>query len=173
MRVEPLIRALILLSLGSTLCEAQQTQQSVALTAVLRPSIQLSEQSIALSFRVTDAVCEEMSSSLDISWNVDRWTKQIQIIASFTDATSALSETRGHAIPASTVEARFKNSTWKTFPETRSGVESSSLLLDTINTLEFGRRAYRHTQLQFRVCGQRTECEGNLRGWVTLRAVMQ
>jgi hypothetical protein len=173
MRVEPLIKALILLSLGSTLCEAQQAQQSVAVTAVLRPSIQLSEQSIALNFRVTDAVCDETSSSLDISWNVDRWTKQIQIIASFTDATSALSDFRGHLIPASTVEARFENSTWKAFPETRSGVESSSLLLDTINTLEFGRRAYRHTQLQFRVCGQRTQREGNLRGGVNLRAVMR
>jgi len=151
---------------------AQQASSFVSLKAYLRPAVRLSDESVSFTFSPESADCREISLPFDISWNVDRFTKQIQVIAMFSNSQSALTDGQGHTIPASAVEARIGDSTWKTFPETRSHTAASGLLLTTINVLDFGRQAHQHTSLHFRLCqGQSALMQGEYHGRVELQAV--
>jgi len=153
---------------------AQQIRESVALRAHLAPTVRVSEESLALSFQLSGMSCGEISLPLDIAWNVDQFTTQFQIIASFSDSTAALKDSRGRSIAASAIEARFGGSPWKVFPETRAPVASSGLLLATIHISEVGRQAHKHIDLQFRLCGQQNELAvGNYRGRIDLRTIIR
>ena len=175
MRCRAILRVFATVMFGLiAFASAQQAHQSIALTAYLKPSVRLSDESVAVNFRVTEASCSEVSLPLEIAWNLDRLTRQVQIIASFSNSISALSDAREQAIPASAVEARIGESPWKRFPETRFRVASSGLLLTTINISESEHQAYRRTQLQFRLCGQRGEfAPGEYHGRIDLRTTMR
>ena len=153
---------------------AQQIHQSVALRAYLEPTVRVSGETLVLNFQLSGMNCGEITLPLDIAWNVDQFTTQFQIIASFSDSTAALKDSRGRSIAASAIEARFGGSPWKVFPETRAHVASSGLLLATIHISEVGRQAHKHIDLQFRLCGQQNELAvGNYRGRIDLRTIIR
>ena len=152
----------------------QRTSRSILLRAYLRPTVRLSENSVAVKFRLASGTCQDISVPFDISWNLDRFAQQIQLIASFENSGSALTEEQGHTIESSAIEARIADSTWKAFPGSRPHVSSAGILLSTINVSEFGRQGHQHTKLHFRLCAdQAVLFEGEYHGRVALHAIIR
>lgn len=152
----------------------QQVSRSLSLKAYLRPTVHLSDEFVPVDFRVADTTCQEVSLPFDISWNLDRFAKQIQVIASFSNSASALSDKQGHTIEASAVEVRIGDSSWKVFPEIRRHIVTSGLLLTTIDVADFGRQAHQHTKLQFRLCeAQILPPKGEYHGRVELHTILR
>lgn len=136
--------------------------------------MRLSNEVVSVDFRIADTTCQEISLPFDISWNLDRFAKQIQVIASFSNSASALSDEQGHTIEASAVEARMGDSAWKVFPETRPRIRTSGLLLTTIDVAEFGRLAHQHTKLQFRLCQEQLRpLQGEYHGRLELHTILR
>jgi hypothetical protein len=152
----------------------QKASRSISLRAYLRSTVHLSDDSIAIYFRVANGSCQDISLPFDISWNLDRFAQQIQLIASFDNSGAALSDRQGHTIDSSGVEARIGDSAWKTFPGIRTHVLPSGILLSTIDVSEFGRQAHQHTKLHFRLCGDQAPLsEGEYHGRVALHAIIR
>ncbi len=152
----------------------QRTSRSILLRAYLRPTVRLSENSVAVKFRLASGTCQDISVPFDISWNLDRFAQQIQLIASFENSGSALTDEQGHTIESSAIEARIADSTWKAFPGSRPHVSSAGILLSTINVSEFGRQGHQHTKLHFRLCAdQAVLFEGEYHGRVVLHAIIR
>jgi len=152
----------------------QRTSRSILLRAYLRPTVRLSENSVAVKFRLASGTCQDISVPFDISWNLDRFAQQIQLIASFENSGSALTDEQGHTIESSAIEARIADSIWKAFPGSRPHVSSAGILLSTINVSEFGRQGHQHTKLHFRLCAdQAVLFEGEYHGRVVLHAIIR
>lgn len=152
----------------------QKATRAISLRAYLRSTVRLSDDSVALDLRLANGASQGISLPFDISWSLDRFTKQIQLIASFDNSSSALSDEEGHTIESSAVEVRIGDSAWKTFPGIRPHVSSSGILLSTINVSEFGRQAHQHTKLHFRLCAdQASLSEGEYHGRVTVHAIIR
>jgi hypothetical protein len=168
-----ILAATLLAVLSSAL--AQDAKQSILLTAVLRPTIRLSDEMLFLYFRPDGAGCQWSSSTVGISWNVDRFTRQIQLIALFPSSDAAVEDTKGQKLPASIIEASFGNSPWKRFPETRPHAGSSGLLLASINVSETRRKADQNMEVQFRICAGQGGgfMAGPYHGHVKLHAVIR
>ena len=151
---------------------AQQSVGSISLTAILPSTVRLSDNWIPVSIRVGDDR-REISFPLEIQWNVGGLAKQIQIIAYFPDATSALGDRFGHTISASNLEIRSQNSDWKVFPEVRRTVASSGVLLMVIDVSE-ARQAGRRTQFKLCVHGDTKDfIPGEYYGRVQLRTAIR
>jgi len=152
----------------------QRASRSIFLRAYLRSTVRLSENSVAVKFRLASGTCQDISVPFDISWNLDRFAQQIQLIASFENSGSALTDEQGHTIESSAIEARIADSIWKAFPGSRPHVSSAGILLSTINISEFGRQGHQHTKLHFRLCAdQAVLFDGEYRGRVALQTIIR
>lgn len=175
MKLHLTITAAIAIVLGqATMVSGQRASQSISLNAHLASVVRLSQDSIPLDFLLTQGYCGTMSLPLNIAWNVDQFSTQIQLIASFSHSNAALTSSGGYQIPASAITIQIAGSSWKTFPESRQGVASSGLLLTTINTEQSGRQASRHFQLQVHVCKPQSDPPDlEYSGRVDLRAIIR
>src|SRR5689334_816692 len=151
----------------------QGAHQALSIRAYLKPTVHLNQESLDFHLQVPNSECGEFSFPLDIAWNLERFSSELQLIGSFLHAGSGLVGPQGQLIPASALEARVGDSSWKSFPTRGDQLAGSGLLLTTIYLSDSGRQSRLHAQLQLRVCNSGEGfAPGDYQGRVDLRTIV-
>jgi hypothetical protein len=153
--------------------ESQQSHGAISLYAYLKPYVRVTPEELDIYLTPTAEACAESSESIDIDWNVDAGSQQIQVIASFLNSLSAIQTTNGAALPASSIEVRIGDWAWKRFPEPRPHTTSAGLLLATIEVRQAGPRGSKHMPIDFRMCEAGFSPDSRYHGVTSIRTIIR
>jgi hypothetical protein len=153
--------------------EAQQTHASISLYAYLKPYVRATPDMIDIYLTPTAEACAESSQFIDIDWNADASSHQIQIVASFSNSLSAMQTTSGGVLPASSIEARIGDWSWRRFPEARPHNKTAGLLLATMELGQVGRQGSKHIPIDFRVCDAGFSLDSPYTGIASIRTIIR
>jgi hypothetical protein len=153
--------------------EAQQAHGSISLYAYLKPNVQARPDVLDVYLTPTAEACAESSQFIDIDWNADAGSHQIQIIASFSNSLSAMETTNGAVLPASSIEVRIGDWSWRRFPEARPHTRTAGLLLATIELGQVGRQGSKHIPIDFRVCEAGFSLDSRYHGIASIQTIIR
>jgi hypothetical protein len=129
-----------------------QSVARISLIARLPSSVRLSQNLIRVSADVSGDACGEVTVPVDVRWNVEPWVQEVQLVGSFLDSAPALSDGRGHVLPAARLELLLEDSTWTPLPQSNARARSSGFPLATIAIVRSGRQSGQEIPLHFRIC---------------------
>ncbi len=132
---------------------AQQGSGSISLTAKIPSTANLSSNAVPIRLDLGSGDQTEVSLPLEIQWNVDRLATEILIVASFPDSARALTTRSGRSVPAAMLDIEIGDSGWKRFPEHRTPLASSGVLLRTLVLSEYGRQHRQALRMRIRCSG--------------------
>lgn len=152
---------------------SEQAQSSISLHAYLRPYARVTPDTFSVSMTPSAGGCAASSQLIDLEWNADARSKQIQIIVSVSNASSAIEKGNGDSLPASFMEARIGNWPWRQFPEPRSHITTAGLLLATIEIEPAAGPSSRRVPIEFRVCDSNFPAGLSYRSNVSIRTILR
>jgi hypothetical protein len=153
--------------------ESQQAHGSISLYAYLKPYVRATPDMLDIYLAPTAEACAESSQFIDIDWNADAGSHQIQIVVLFSNSLSAMQTTNGAVLPASSIEARIGYWSWRRFPEARPHTRTAGLLLATIELGQVGRQGSKHIPIYFRVCEAGFSLASRYHGIASIRTIIR
>jgi len=90
---------------------------AIQLRAVLPPVLKVQDESFPVTFNLPGGENGQNSTSfpLSVEWNVELSTREVWVIAYFSDAAHALTDVEGHTVASASIEGRLENGIWRNF----------------------------------------------------------
>ena len=133
--------------------EPLRAQGAITVRAVLPATAKLDPPSAYFSAALGSEQSSDatLSTTLELDWNIDRFTRRMQIVARFPNSRDALQDGSGHSITAAQLELSTDKQHWKPFPLCSVESLSSGVLVASEDLSEVGRQGKMLYQISLRL----------------------